>query len=86
MGEKPQDDKIVFVFEKCLQPKKPLYADKGDGWAHSKTWCFDKSISDFLLRAFAPHKINTIGFSRSDKMRITWSVNSVQPQFLCEFA
>src|SRR4051794_23840468 len=26
-----------FVFEKCLQPKKPLSALKGEGWAAFKT-------------------------------------------------
>ena len=27
---------LTFVFEKCLQPKKPLYADNGDGCAAFK--------------------------------------------------
>src|SRR5258708_6953781 len=31
--------KILFVFEKCLHPKKPLSALKGEGWAAFNTKC-----------------------------------------------
>jgi hypothetical protein len=29
-----------LVFEKCLFPKKPRWAEKGEGWADFKIKCF----------------------------------------------
>ena len=37
IGEIPRLVKSSFVFEKCLQPKKPLSAEKGEGCAAFKT-------------------------------------------------
>lgn len=28
-----------FVLEKCLQPKKPLCTERGEGCAVCRTWC-----------------------------------------------
>lgn len=79
MGCTPLAIKKSLVFEKCLHPKKPLYADKGEGCALSKTrWRFSV-IKLFLLRAFLPHKIKTTGDGWLLMIFITSSVNSVQP-------
>ncbi|MNH48212.1 hypothetical protein D3C79_1118690 [compost metagenome] len=51
MGAKPSLVRISFVFEKCLQPKNPLYAENGDGWAAVKIKCLFASIKAVL--AFA---------------------------------
>lgn len=38
--------RISLVFEKCLHPKKPLWAEKGEGCAAFNTKCFEVSMSD----------------------------------------
>lgn len=39
-----------FVLEKCLQVKKPLCADRGDGWGACKMRCFGLLMrADFLM-------------------------------------
>ena len=86
MGNNPLSFKNSFVLEKCLQPKKPLYADKGEGCTLSNTKCFDVSINGFLLRAFPPQRINTTLSFCSEINRITLSVNHAQPHLECEFA
>ena len=86
MGVNPFCNKNSFVFEKCLQPKNPLYADKGEGCTLSKTKCLLVSIKDFLLRALPPQRINTTFSFCSEISLITLSVNHAQPHLECEFA
>ena len=86
MGESPCFVRYALVFEKCLQPKNPLYAESGDGCAHSNTKCLDVSIKDFLLRAFPPQRINTTCSFCLEINSITLSVNQAQPHLEWEFA
>ena len=76
--------KYWLVLEKCLQPKKPLYAENGDGWAASKTKCFFVSINDFLLFEKLPHNIKTTCSFFSEMKRITVSVKISRPNHWCD--
>ena len=73
-------------FEKHLLPKKPLYAERGEGCALSKTRCLPLSISARFERALPPHRMNTVFCVFWDISSITLSVNHAQPHFECEFA
>ena len=84
-GVLPCDSKILFVCEKCLQPKNAPRAS-GDGCAASRTWCLERSIRSLLLRAKLPHKRNTTPLQLSDMHLITASVNSSQPILLWDAA
>ena len=46
-------------FKKWPLPRKPLYAENGEGWGDSKTKCFDLLISDPFFEADLPHNIKT---------------------------
>ena len=54
-----------FAFLKCPQPKKPLYADSGLGWALVRTRCFFVSMRDVFDLALAPQRMKTNGSSLS---------------------
>src|SRR5258708_15478544 len=81
IGESPSLVSNSFVLEKCLQPKNPLSAEKGDGRAAFNTKCFVSSISTCLSCANLPHNKNTIPFFSSDIFLITAFVKSIQPIF-----
>ncbi len=36
MGSRPREISLLFALEKCLQPKNPELAEKGDGCAASR--------------------------------------------------
>ena len=76
--------KYAFALEKCLQPKKPLYADNGDGWGLLSTKFFSEFISASFFWAYDPHKMNTLP-EISEIFLIIWSVKISQPISLCEF-
>lgn len=69
--------------ENGLLSKNPLWADNGDGWADSMIVCRSSpalaTMSDFFLRAYAPHKMKTTcsGFPATAAM--TRSVKVSQP-------
>jgi hypothetical protein len=62
MGARPSFTSRSLVFEKCLHPKKPLSAEKGEGWAAFRTWCLLVSIRACLSCANLPHNRKTIPF------------------------
>ena len=74
----------ALAFEKCRQPKKPPWADKGDGCGASRIRCFGLFICCFLLRAGLPHKKKTTGFSRRLIWRMISSVKCSQPKARCD--
>lgn len=39
IGLFPWSSRYLFAWEKCLQPKKPLWAESGDGWGPLITQC-----------------------------------------------
>ena len=86
MGSMPCASRNALHLEKCLQPKKPLYADRGEGCTLSSTRCCGAVMSFFLLRALPPQSRKTIGCSCSFSFSIIWSVKVVQPRFLWLFA
>ena len=59
--------KYSLVLLKCLHPKNPLYAEKGDGCATVNTKCFDPIYyATFFLRIFAPEdKDHVFAFFRN---------------------
>ena len=69
---------------KCPQPKKPVYADSGDGCAARSTRCFDSSTSAALDWAWRPHNRNATRPGRSETARIAAPVIGVQPAFACD--
>ena len=86
MGAMPCALRYSLVLEKCLQPKNPLKAERGEGCAHSRMRCLFLSMRGFFERALPPQRMNTRCSLRSLRREMTLSVNHVQPQFLCEFA
>ena len=66
-------------FEKCLQPKKPRYADKGLGCGASRIKCFELLSKAFFSCAGLPQSRNTTGRSTSFTVRMMASVNCSQP-------
>ena len=68
------NDSYAFVFPKT---------DKGLGCTLSSTrW--RGTMSCFFPSAFAPHSINTMGFSRRESAAITASVKVCHPRSLCD--
>jgi hypothetical protein len=51
MGGRPASARAALAREKGREPKKPLWADSGDGWADSMTVWRLVSMSAFFLRA-----------------------------------
>lgn len=86
IGVSPRLSKKRLHFEKCLHPKNPLYAESGEGCTLSRTKCCGLVMSAFLLRAFPPQSIKTIGSFRSFRCLIMLSVSCSQPLPLCELA
>ena len=52
--------KYLLHFEKCFEPKKPLYADNGDGCADIRIKLCLLSINFKYFFGWFPHKIKTI--------------------------
>jgi len=81
IGSSHQSTNIELIAEKGLLPKNPLWAEKGDGWADSRTTCFSVSISLFLLRAKFPQKTKITCSFCSEIWWITKSVKFSHPIF-----
>ena len=79
IGVCPDFTKSSFAFEKHLQPKKPLYAERGLGWGAQSLTCSGLSIAAAFARALAPHSKNTIGVSFLLSSAIIRSVKLSQP-------
>ena len=71
------DLRISLALEKCLHPKKPLEADKGDGCAASRIKFF-LQIKSFFCFAWFPHSIKII-FPLAWIKDTTLLVNNSQP-------
>src|ERR1700753_221008 len=82
MGSMPLLTRKALVFEKCLQPKKPLSAEKGEGWAALRTRCLVSSTRVCFSCANLPHSKKTTSFFPLDILLMTASVNSAQPILL----
>ena len=61
IGSSPAAVSAALVRENGREPKNPLWADRGDGWADSMTTWRDVSMSAFLRRAWLPQRMNTTG-------------------------
>ena len=83
---RPASVRAVLVRENGWEPKKPLWADSGEGWADSMIVCRDVSMRVFFLRAWLPQRMNTTRWSLASTARITWSVKTSQPRPWCEAA
>ena len=79
IGSTPLAFKNSLHWLKCLQPKKPLYADNGLGCGALRIRCFGLLSIDAFLCAGEPHSIYTIGLSCILTALITASVNCSQP-------
>lgn len=52
MGDFPDFFSSSLVFEKCLQPKNPRWAERGEGCTACSTWwCFWKQIENHAMTA-----------------------------------
>ena len=76
----------LFALEKCLQPKKPWCAEKGEGWGEFRMRCLDASISPILFCACFPHNMITRFFLPLLRVEITSSVKYSHPFPAWEFA
>ena len=72
-------ERNLFAFENGLDPKKPLNAERGEGWADLSIRCLGDVIKEALLPAFAPQSIKTMGFSELLRIFIILSVNVLHP-------
>ena len=79
------DIRISLALENGRLPKKPRWAESGEGWGAVKTWC-RLSINERFFSAGFPHKTKIRFEGCSFNLSITWSVNFSQPNLLCEFA
>ena len=76
---KPCDFKNELHFENGLEPKKPRYADNGDGCADLIMKWFGLFKKRHFFWAGEPHNMNTIGLFCSFNNLITLSVKISQP-------
>jgi hypothetical protein len=86
IGFKEKDSRALLTFENGWDLKKPLYDESGLGWGEVCTKCFDSSISDLNLCAYAPQRIKHTFFLLIFTALISSKVTSSQPQFLCDAA
>jgi hypothetical protein len=70
--------------ENGFAPKKPRYADSGEGWGAVRTICWGEEISFFFCQACLPQSRNTTDVLRRAKALITASVKCSQPMPRCE--
>ena len=61
IGSRPAAARAALARENGSEPKKPLCADSGDGWADSMIVWRAVSMSACFLRAWLPHRMNTTG-------------------------
>ena len=73
--------KKLLALEKGLLPKKPLWADNGDGWGDSIIIWLEESIRFILDLAWEPHKKNTNWDFLLLNIDIILSVNIFHPIF-----
>ena len=59
MGSFPWAFNSSLHLEKCLHPRNPRCADKGDGWTDFNKWCFLPFTTDAFFWAYEPHNRNT---------------------------
>ena len=86
IGSAPFAFKNSLALLKCLQPKKPLYAESGLGWGAVSIRCFGLVSIGILLCAGLPQSMYTIGLSCALTAWITASVKFSQPLPWCELA
>src|SRR5438045_3569668 len=79
MGSEPFFIKKALVFEKCRQPKKPLFAASGEGCAAVRMWCFFVLIRLIFSCAKRPQRRKTTLSFNSEIFSITVSVKWCQP-------
>jgi hypothetical protein len=81
IGSRPSASSAAFAREKGRLPKKPRWADRGEGWGDSIIACRLVSINAFFWRAEDPQRMKTTRslFPFTDLM--TWSVKVSQPFF-----
>src|SRR3546814_452939 len=85
-GWRPAATSAPFARENGRLPKKPLWADSGEGCADSITTWRLWSTSPFFLRADAPQRMNTTRSGLSLTALMTASVKRSQPLPWCEAA
>src|SRR5258708_31971035 len=78
-GSKLFDCKNELALEKCLHPKKPLWADRGEGCVDSNTKCFGLFSNTFLFLAWLPHNKKTMGRSNRLILAMIASLKVSQP-------
>ena len=81
----PRAASSALHFENVLHPVQ-LARLKGEGWAHSTTRCFVRSIFFPFFCAKPPQSKKTRPLQCSFRYWMTPSVNSCHPIFACEFA
>ena len=73
------DFRNSFVLENGLEPKNPLWAERGLGCTDFIIKCLGLVIKDSFFCALLPHKIKTMGSFLSLRDCIILSVNISQP-------
>ena len=86
MGSRPAATRAALVRENGLEPKKPLWADSGDGWADSMIVWRDVSIERLLAAGVAAPQDEHDRVVLGVDGRITSSVNVSQPWPWCDAA
>ncbi len=79
IGSRPAATSASLARLNGLVPKKPLWADSGDGWGDSITVWRVVSMSDLFRRADAPQRTNTTRSGLALTTSITRSVNVSHP-------
>lgn len=81
IGDLPAASRAELVRENGRLPKKPRWAERGEGWGDSMMVCRDVSMSARFCRAEDPHKMKTTRSRFSLTRLITWSVKVSHPFF-----
>ena len=81
MADTPLSVKYSLIVEKCLHPKKPRYADNGDGWTDFKLNVFELSMRVLFTMCVRTPKNKYNRFLIIAYFFITVSVNFSQPFF-----
>ena len=77
-------DRNSLILLKWPQPKKPLCAESGLGWADVKIRCFGFVTSSRYFFACAPQSTKITGWSNLSMAEITARVNPSHPILACE--
>ena len=86
IGTFPACSSSSLHLEKCLQPRKPLWAERGLGWVEWRMWWRDLSTYAPFFCAYAPHSRKTTPSQLSEIHLMTASVSFSQPRSLWELA